>query len=92
MYIQHIPVEGYKGAHFAVFPPKIIEPMVKAGCPPEGLVLDPFLGSGTTTLVALENTRKFFGIEINPYYVQMANNRAEPKLNQHTLCPTKAEK
>src|SRR5262249_20116071 len=50
-------------AHFATFPPDLITPCVLAGCPPGGVVLDPFIGSGTTALVALQNGRNFIGYE-----------------------------
>lgn len=73
----------YKDAHFAVFPPKLIEPCVLAGCPPGGVVLDPFSGSGTTGAVSLENGRKFVGVELNPDYIALSKNRlsnVQPKL------------
>ena len=56
----------YPGAHYATFPPKLIEPCIMAGCPLGGLVLDPFLGSGTTGQVAEALGRRWFGIELNP--------------------------
>lgn len=62
-------------AHFATFPPNLIEPCILAGCPAGGLVLDPFAGSGTTGVVALRHGRDFTGIELNPDYVAMANRR-----------------
>jgi DNA modification methylase len=65
----------YAGAHFATFPPKLIEPCILAGCPEGGTVLDPFAGSGTTGVVALRHGRSFVGIEINPEYVQLARRR-----------------
>ena len=65
----------YAEAHFATFPEELIEPMVLAGCPENGIVLDPFLGSGTTALVAIKNRRQYVGIELNPSYVSMAKNR-----------------
>ena len=142
-----------RGKFFAIFPEKLIEPMVKAGCPEfickkcgkprepimksnaekreiewhnekygegdergkrlgrmqpqksvyntsikigltdcgcnagfeSGIVLDPFIGSGTTALVALKNNRKFIGIELNPKYVEMANKRIKPYLEQQKL-------
>ena len=67
--------KGYKGAHFAVYPKKLIEPCILAGCPEGGTVLDPFTGSGTTAVVALENNRKFVGTELNPEYIKIAENR-----------------
>lgn len=65
----------FKGAHFATFPPDLIEPCVLAGCPVGGTVLDPFLGSGTTGVVAAKHNRKFIGIELNPKYAGMASGR-----------------
>jgi DNA modification methylase len=65
----------YKEAHFATFPPKLIEPCILAGCPPGGVVLDPFCGSGTTGVVALRHQRDFIGIELNPDYITLINKR-----------------
>lgn len=70
-----VTTKPFADAHFAVFPKEIVEPCILAGCPENGTVLDPFFGSGTTGLVALENKRKFIGIEINQKYVQMAQSR-----------------
>ena len=67
--------KGYKGAHFAVYPKKLIEPCILAGCPEGGTVLDPFTGSGTTAVVALENGRNFVGTELNPEYIKIAEAR-----------------
>ena len=72
-----VTTKAFKGAHFATFPTKLIEPMILAGCPPGGLVLDCFSGAGTTGLVALRNGRNFLGIELNPDYCEMANKRIE---------------
>ena len=66
---------GFRGAHFAVFPEKLIEPCILAGCPEGGTVLDPFVGSGTTGVVAKRMGRGFVGCEINPSYVDMAARR-----------------
>ena len=66
---------GYKGAHFATFPPKLIEPCVLAGCPADGTVLDPFLGSGTTAEVAEKLGRNCIGIELNKEYKPLIENR-----------------
>ncbi|MCA1626225.1 MAG: site-specific DNA-methyltransferase [Acidobacteria bacterium] len=68
---------NFSGQHFAVYPPKLIETPIKAGCPAGGIVLDPFTGSGTTAIVAKESGRKFIGIELNPKYVKIAKNRIE---------------
>jgi len=65
----------YKGAHFATFPPSLIRPMILAGCPIGGTVLDPFGGSGTTGEVAASEGRKAILIELNPEYVKLAKNR-----------------
>lgn len=66
---------SFKEAHFATFPEKLIEPMVMAGCPEGGAILDPFMGAGTTGLVAKRLGRKYLGIEINPEYVKIAEKR-----------------
>ena len=68
-------VKGYKGAHFAVFPKELIEPCIKAGCPDGGIVLDPFMGSGTIAQVAIENNKKYLGCELNPEYENLQKNR-----------------
>lgn len=65
----------YHDAHFATFPPNLIKPCILAGCPVGGLVLDPFGGSGTTGMVALELGRRATLIELNPDYVRMARER-----------------
>ena len=70
-----VPTKGYKGAHFATFPPKLIEPCVLAGCPKGGTVLDPFSGSATTGEVALQHGRRYIGIELNDDYQQLARER-----------------
>lgn len=69
--------DSFKGAHFATFPPKLIEPMILAGCPKDGTVLDPFTVSGTTGVVALLNGRNFIGCELNPEYHEMATKRIQ---------------
>lgn len=68
---------GFKGAHFAVFPEKLVEPCIIAGCPAGGTVLDPFAGSGTTGVVAKRLGRKFVGVEISPEYREMAIDRIQ---------------
>jgi DNA modification methylase len=70
-----ITTSPFKEAHFATFPPALIEPMIKAGCPIGGIVLDPFLGSGTTGLVAFRLGCDFIGIDLNPKYCKMARKR-----------------
>ena len=80
-----IPQKPFKEAHFAVYPPELIETPNKAGCPKNGIILDPFIGSGTTGLVALQNNRNFIGIELNPEYIKMAEKRIQPHLEQKKL-------
>ena len=70
----------FKDAHYATFPPELIRPCVLAGCPPGGIVLDPFFGSGTTGVVALQEERDFIGIELNSAYVSLARKRIESTL------------
>ena len=70
-----VPTKPFKGAHFATFPPDLIEPCVLAGCPEGGTVLDPFGGAGTTGLVAEQNNRDSILIELNPDYIEIAEKR-----------------
>lgn len=70
-----VTTQPFAGAHFAVFPEKLVEPCVLAGSPPDGTVLDCFNGSGTTGVVCAKNGRNYVGIELNPDYVELANNR-----------------
>ena len=58
------------------------------GCPEEGIMLDPFIGSGTVGVVALKRGRKFLGIELNKEYIDIANKRIAPRLYQTTLNTT----
>jgi DNA modification methylase len=62
-------------AHFATFPPDLVEPCIKAGCPKDGVVLDPFGGAGTVGLVADRLGRDAILIELNPEYAEMAEHR-----------------
>jgi DNA modification methylase len=65
----------YKGAHFAVFPSDLIEPCIIAGAPVGGIVLDPFMGSGTTAQVAQNLGRQYLGCELNPEYEKLQKKR-----------------
>ncbi len=70
-----ITTKPFKDAHFATFPKDLIEPCIKAGCPENGTVLDPFGGSGTTAIVAVENNRNAILIELNKKYIDIAKKR-----------------
>lgn len=70
-----VTLDGYSEAHFATYPPSLIRPCVLAGCPVGGTVLDPFGGSGTTGMVAIEEGRNAILIDINPEYVEMQKRR-----------------
>ena len=80
--VWKLPTSQFREAHFAVFPEALIETPILAGCPPKGIVLDMFMGSGTTALVALKNNRKYVGIELNPEYIKIAEKRLSPYQNQ----------
>lgn len=67
--------QRFSGAHFATFPPKLIEPCIRAGSARGDTVLDPFSGAGTTGLVASQLGREYIGIELNPDYIKLADNR-----------------
>lgn len=73
---------AYKEAHFATFPPKLVEPCVALTSNAGDLILDPFIGSGTTGQVALNMDRRFVGIELNPEYIDIAKSR----LNGSVVC------
>jgi len=73
--VWEINTKPYKKAHFAVYPESLIETPIKAGCPKDSTVLDPFMGSGTTLKVASELGRKGIGIELNTEYIKMALKR-----------------
>ena len=73
--VWSVPTAAFAGAHFAVYPEKLIEPCVLAGTEENDYVLDPFMGSGTTGVVALRHGRNFIGIELNNDYAEMARDR-----------------
>jgi len=70
-----VATQPYKGAHFATFPPALIEPCILAGCPEDGTVLDPFNGAGTTGLVCQRLGRNYIGIELNEEYLALTRRR-----------------
>lgn len=73
--VWHIPSAPFPEAHFATFPPALVEPCILAGCPEGGTVLDPFVGSGTVAMVAKGLGRRAIGIDLNPEYLAMAVRR-----------------
>lgn len=73
--VWSVATRPYKGAHFATFPPALIEPCILAGCPAGGVVLDPFGGSGTTAGVAVAHGRKAIICELNPEYGKLVHER-----------------
>lgn len=81
----------YKGAHFATFPPDLIEPCILAGSRPGDIVLDPFMGSGTTAAVALAHGRRYLGCELNPDYKPLQDERIAT-VRDAMLVPAKVRK
>jgi DNA modification methylase len=79
--VWKVSTQAFHGAHFAVYPEKLIIPMIKSGCPENGIVLDPFMGAGTTGLVSVKLNRSFVGIELNPEYIEIAEKRINAELN-----------
>jgi DNA modification methylase len=75
----------YKGAHFATFPPALIEPCILAGSRLDDVVLDPFIGSGTTAQVALQHGRQYLGCELNPTYAALQQERIYEKTTQQSF-------
>ena len=73
--VWKVATRPYKGAHFATFPPALIEPCILAGSRPGDIVLDPFMGSGTTAAVALQHGRQYLGCELNPEYEGLQRER-----------------
>lgn len=73
--VWNVNTQGFAGAHFATFPPKLVEPCIRASTRACDFVLDPFFGSGTVGLVAEELGRRYVGIELHPEYVAIAANR-----------------
>lgn len=80
-----INTQPFPEAHFATFPPDLIKPCILAGCPEGGVVLDPFMGAGTTAVVCSNTGRNYIGIELNPEYVTIASERIEQATRQERL-------
>jgi len=79
-----VTTKPYKEAHFATYPPDLILPCVKAA-KPDAVILDPFFGSGTTGLVAVQNGRRYIGIDLSPEYCAIAAKRIDSELQQANI-------
>jgi len=82
--VWNVPTSTFKGAHFATFPPALIEPCILAGSRPGDIVLDPFMGSGTTAMVSLQHGRKYLGCELNREYEKLQIERINEARNLFT--------
>jgi site-specific DNA-methyltransferase (adenine-specific) len=90
--VWSLPVQPFFEAHFAVFPEKLIEISIRAGCPQNGIVLDPFIGSGTTGVVAKKLSRNYIGIDISKDYAKIAERRiASTQINESPIKIKKME-
>jgi site-specific DNA-methyltransferase (adenine-specific) len=75
--VWRVSTENNRELHFASYPTKLVETPIDAGCPPGGTILDPFMGSGTTAIMAKRLGRHYIGFEPNPDYVVICNRRLE---------------
>ena len=75
-----VTTKPFKESHFATFPPDLIVDCIKAGCPEDGVVLDPFMGAGTTAMVARKLNRNYVGYELNPEYIAISERRLAAEL------------
>lgn len=78
--VWSINTKPFKEAHFAVYPEELLETPIKAGCPENGIVMDIFMGSGTTGVVTKRLNKNYIGIELNPAYIEIANNRIQGEI------------
>jgi DNA modification methylase len=83
--VWEVPLGKFREAHFAVFPPKLIETCLLAGSAEDDIILDPFMGAGTTGLVAKQHKRHYVGIELVPEYAHIAQQRIEKETVQPRL-------
>ena len=84
--VWSINTKPFKGCHYAPYPESLIETPIKACCPINGTVLDPFMGSGTSAVVAVKNNRNFIGFELSKEYCEIAEERVREATAQYTLC------
>lgn len=80
--VWQVSTGGFKGGHFAAYPKKLIEPCILAGSREGDIIIDPFNGSGTTGVVAIEHKRQYIGIDINEEYVKISQTRIEDETNE----------
>jgi site-specific DNA-methyltransferase (cytosine-N4-specific) len=73
--VWDINTHPFPDAHFATFPPKLVERCLLLSSKPNDIVCDPFLGSGTVGMVSIQHGRAFLGVELNPQYVEITRNR-----------------
>ena len=86
--VWKVTTKPYKGAHFAVYPPELIEPCIKAGSQEGDIILDPFMGSGTTAVVAKELNRHYIGCELHEDYGELIQQRVPgEEVSQDQLNP-----
>jgi site-specific DNA-methyltransferase (adenine-specific) len=78
--VWQVATQSFKEAHFATFPPELIVDCIKAGCPENGIVLDLFMGAGTTAMVSRKLNRNYVGIELSPKYIKIAEKRLYDEL------------
>ena len=78
--VWNVPTKPFKEAHFATFPEELIVDCIRAGSKEGDLILDPFMGAGTTALVAALLNRQYIGFELNPAYIKIAHKRLQDRL------------
>ena len=78
--VWSINTKGESEKHFACYPQQLVNRIIKAGCPEGGIVLDPFMGSGTTAVVARKLNRNYVGFELNPEYIKIADRKLKREL------------
>jgi DNA modification methylase len=83
--VWSVTTRPYKGAHFATYPPDLIEPCILAGSQEGDIVFDPFMGSGTTAAVSIKNGRQYLGCELNPTYGELQEQRIKESQPEESL-------
>ena len=83
--VWEVPLSKFPGLHFAVFPEKLITPCILASSSEEDIILDPFMGSGTTAIAAIKNKRSYFGFELIPEYLEIAEQRISQYWSQNSM-------